>query len=288
MSDRQLLVVNIRNVYHVSVPALSVHNIVAARETTNRLVNIHLVGILVRLMKICNLLNMFYNRVRIRFAKSHPSNSTTTASITKVYFVMRVVWFYGRDSQRYFSLIVQTFGGIVKTGLVYRVAVRIHIYNLIVYNEIFIFTYTGSLFAPDKFTVVRLKQFFNTGIFFTHGLPSNFFQFCVKFSCSLVNQPFTKLFILHLLNLNLILTDEVKNLLLGDGLALVLLEPVRQTHPLVFASLQATALLYHLQPLLRCALLLLDTFNSLLCIRHKYALVLVGFRETCAIFANVC
>lgn len=59
----------------------------------------------------------------------------------------------------------------------------------------------------------------------------------------------------------LILTDELQYFFLGQrlhALGLLLVQPIGETYPLVFTSLEAAILLDHGKPLLRCSLVLLD------------------------------
>ena len=85
--------------------------------------------------------------------------------------------------------------------------------------------------------------------------------------------------IMLLLNANHMLTDEFKHLILGESLLIRSLQPVRESHPLVFSCLETAILLDHLEPLLRSSLLLLDSLYGLGCIGNKDCLVVVDSAE---------
>ena len=89
------------------------------------------------------------------------------------------------------------------------------------------------------------------------------------------------------LNLNHILIDKVKHLLLGESLLIRILQPVRESHPLIFSSFETTILLNHLQPLLRCSLLLLDSLYCLGRIGNEDCLVIIGSAETDIILLRI-
>ena len=85
--------------------------------------------------------------------------------------------------------------------------------------------------------------------------------------------------IMLLLNDDHILIDKVKHLLLGESLLVRCLQPVRESHPLVFSGFETAILLDHLHPLLRSSLLLLDSLYGFCCIGNEDCLVVVDSAE---------
>ena len=84
--------------------------------------------------------------------------------------------------------------------------------------------------------------------------------------------------ILHLLNLHLMLTNEFSHIFLGD-VALLLLEPVGQSHPLVLFLLQSTGLLNLIDPSLRIAGLHWNLIKGCERIGDEHLLVVVDNAE---------
>ena len=70
------------------------------------------------------------------------------------------------------------------------------------------------------------------------------------------------LYIMNLLDIYHIVMEILGNIHLRQGLFLRVLQPLTQTSPTVFTSLDATKLLQHLQPLLRSGLILLDLLQG--------------------------
>ena len=85
--------------------------------------------------------------------------------------------------------------------------------------------------------------------------------------------------IVNLLNLDHMLINKVKHLLLSQSLLLRSLQPIRKPHPLVFSSLETTVLLKHLEPLLRSSLAHLDSLYCFRCVGNEDGLVAVGCLE---------
>ena len=299
------------NIQHPSVSYLSVNDEVFSVALPFGHIHIPAIDSFIRLLKLSNRLDKFLFPRCYCIAKAYPSNCTTFASIAKVNLVTFIPSLNRRNNQSNLTLVVQAFGGVVHTSAIDGLVVDVKEVTSNI-SQTTIIAIGGNNRWIAISIIINLKCFTEIiAIFVSHMFVSPICpvgsedRVCFFFALS---HQFVKLFleltqllvviyicifrIRYILNLNLVLPDVVQHLILRQHLAsagfpggFLFLQPVRESHPLVFTSFQSTVLFNHLQPLFWRSLLLLDILHSLFGIAIEWSIVCEG--ETNVIFTFV-
>ena len=222
--------------------------------------------------------------------KPYPRNSTTLSGIAEVSPISLIPRIDGRHREGDLAFIKESLCGIAKPHAIYRLfnSPQSVVYLIIVQ----LIRVDSILDLPIFYDIAHFKVI---AISIFHRFGQEIIQLVIVLTDSIVPlrrflqlvdlrlklfKAFTATNSLHdipfgefhranslriplFLDLNLILRDELRDLVFGEGLLVGILQPVGQAQPLVLSGLQTAVLFQHLQPLLRGGLVLLDAIQCL-------------------------